>query len=69
MKEAMLYTKQKKGNVQCYLCRRMCKIKPGETGYCHVRQNIDGKLYSLVYGKAVAVNVDPIEKKPFYAWA
>ncbi|MFP3950423.1 MAG: AmmeMemoRadiSam system radical SAM enzyme [Candidatus Micrarchaeia archaeon] len=66
MKEAMLYTKQKEGEVQCYLCRRMCKIKPGETGYCHVRENRDGTLYSLPYGKAVAVNVDPVEKKPFY---
>ncbi len=66
MKEAMLYNKEENGDVQCYLCRRMCKIKPGETGYCHVRKNIDGTLYSLPYGKAVAVNVDPIEKKPFY---
>jgi len=66
MKEAMLYNKEGNQDVQCYLCRRMCKIKNGETGYCHVRKNIDGKLYSLVYGKAVAVNVDPIEKKPFY---
>ena len=66
MKEAMLYNKEENRDVQCYLCRRMCKIKPGETGYCHVRKNVDGKLYSLVYGKAVAVNVDPIEKKPFY---
>jgi len=39
---------------------------PGEKGYCHVRENKEGVLYSLVYGKAVAVNVDPIEKKPFY---
>lgn len=44
----------------------MCKIKPGERGYCHVRENQDGILYSLPYGKAVAVEVDPIEKKPFY---
>ncbi|MBD3390177.1 AmmeMemoRadiSam system radical SAM enzyme [Candidatus Micrarchaeota archaeon] len=66
MKEAMCYTKQEGGDVQCYLCRRMCRIKPGETGYCHVRENRDGTLYTLPYGKAVAVNVDPVEKKPFY---
>ncbi len=66
MKEAILYTKKKDKSVQCYLCRRMCKIKPGERGYCHVRENQGGTLYSLPYGKAVAVNVDPIEKKPFY---
>ena len=62
----MLYTKGENKEVQCYLCRRMCKIKPGEKGYCHVRENREGVLYSLVYGKAVAVNVDPVEKKPFY---
>ncbi|MEM4272320.1 MAG: AmmeMemoRadiSam system radical SAM enzyme [Candidatus Bilamarchaeaceae archaeon] len=66
MKEAILYTRKKDKSVQCYLCRRMCRIKPGERGYCHVRENRGGVLYSLVYGKAVAINVDPIEKKPFY---
>ncbi len=66
MKEARFYTKKENEEVQCYLCRRMCKIKEGETGYCHVRKNIKGTLYSLAYGKAVAINVDPIEKKPFY---
>lgn len=50
----------------CFLCYRLCKIKDGEKGYCHVRKNVDGKLYALNYGKAIAVNVDPIEKKPFY---
>ncbi len=62
----MLYTKEENKEVQCYLCRRMCRIKDGEKGFCHVRENRGGKLYSLAYGKAVAVNVDPIEKKPFY---
>jgi pyruvate formate lyase activating enzyme len=28
--------------------------------------NVDGELRSLVYGRPVAINVDPIEKKPFY---
>jgi len=31
-----------------------------------VRENRDGTLYTLVYGRAVAENVDPIEKKPLY---
>lgn len=66
MKEAMLYTPHKDGSVQCRLCRRMCRIGEGKRGFCHVRENRGGKLYSLVYGKAVAVEVDPIEKKPFY---
>lgn len=66
MKEAMLWKSIGKKDVLCYLCYRLCKIKPNEIGFCRVRKNIDGKLYSLVYGKAIAANIDPIEKKPFY---
>ena len=66
MKEAILYRKLDDGSVLCYLCYRLCKIKEGETGFCRVRKNISGKLFSLNYSKAVAYNVDHIEKKPFY---
>lgn len=52
--------------VQCRACSHFCKIKPGQTGICGVRQNLEGKLYSLVYGWAVALHMDPIEKKPLY---
>ncbi len=51
-------------SVQCYLCPRACRIAAGEYGFCAVRKNIAGKLYSLSYGKPVALNIDPIEKKP-----
>jgi len=65
MQEARYY--QKKNNyVQCSLCPRNCVIKNNEVGNCGVRKNIKGKLYSLVYGKAVSVAVDPIEKKPLF---
>ena len=36
------------------------------TGICGVRQNRNGVLKLLVYGKASAMAVDPIEKKPLY---
>jgi len=52
--------------VQCQNCAHYCLILPGKRGICGVRENRDGKLYSLVYGKAVALNIDPIEKKPFF---
>lgn len=65
-KEAMLWKPAEKKEVQCFLCYRMCRIKDGDKGFCRVRKNIDGKLYSLNYGKAIATNIDPIEKKPFY---
>lgn len=67
--EAKYYIKKEiKGNefVQCKLCPKFCVIKKDEKGFCGVRKNIDNKLISLVYGKAAAVNIDPIEKKPLY---
>jgi pyruvate formate lyase activating enzyme len=52
--------------VQCGLCPRRCVLAPGQRGYCTVRINQDGLLYTLGYGNPVAVHVDPIEKKPFF---
>jgi pyruvate formate lyase activating enzyme len=52
--------------VRCNLCRFHCVIASGRRGRCGVRENREGALFSLVYGKAVAENVDPIEKKPLY---
>jgi len=66
MKEAYLYKKLSAKKVQCKSCAHYCVIEPGKRGTCGVRENRDGKLYSLVYGKACAVNIDPIEKKPFF---
>jgi pyruvate formate lyase activating enzyme len=65
-KEALFYKKLGTGIVQCGLCPRGCTIPSGRRGFCGVRENRDGTLYSVVYGKAVAVHIDPIEKKPFF---
>jgi len=66
MREAELYRRMPGGAVSCFLCQRRCYLKKGETGYCHVRKNDNGKLHALNYGKCVSYAVDPIEKKPFY---
>ncbi|MFA6357809.1 MAG: AmmeMemoRadiSam system radical SAM enzyme [Candidatus Omnitrophota bacterium] len=66
MKEAQLYVQLEDRKVGCQLCAHNCKIKDGAFGFCGVRQNIDGILYTLNYGKLVAANVDPVEKKPLY---
>ena len=66
LKEASFYTKLVKKYVRCDLCPNNCVLKDGEIGICGARQNIDGKLYSLVYGKPVAIHIDPIEKKPLF---
>jgi len=52
--------------IQCRLCPRECLVAAGQRGFCGVRENRNGKYYSLVYGNPCAVHVDPIEKKPFY---
>lgn len=54
------------GKVRCGLCRFRCLIAAGQRGVCGVRENRDGTLYTLVYGKSVAEAVDPVEKKPLY---
>jgi len=66
MKEAFFYEPLDRNKIRCNLCRHRCVIYPDKTGVCGVRLNSKGKLYSLVYGKLIAVNVDPIEKKPLY---
>jgi pyruvate formate lyase activating enzyme len=66
MKEALFYKKNPDKSVDCFLCSHRCHIKDGAYGICSVRLNKEGVLYSLSYGKVVAANVDPIEKKPLY---
>ncbi len=66
MKEAYLYKKIKDKKIRCDLCSHRCLIDDGDKGKCCVRINKNGVLYSLVYGKVIAENVDPIEKKPLY---
>jgi pyruvate formate lyase activating enzyme len=64
-KLAMMWKDENKG-VRCNLCARRCFILEGKRGFCMVRENIKGKLFSLNYGKIVGLNVDPIEKKPLF---
>ena len=64
MKEAMLYEKLADGRVHCHLCAHECKIAPDHKGICQVRENQEGTLYTLVYGRTIARHIDPVEKKP-----
>jgi pyruvate formate lyase activating enzyme len=62
--EAKLYERQEDKKVKCCLCARRCLISDGATGFCLVRKNESGVLFSLNYGKVVSAAVDPIGKKP-----
>lgn len=62
----MLYEKKENGRVICNLCAHRCRVEPEKRGLCGVRENRNGILYTLVYGKVIAENVDPVEKKPLF---
>jgi len=62
--EARWWEAEANGRVHCYLCPRHCHINPGQAGFCFIRINEGGKLYSLGYGAPAALQIDPIEKKP-----
>ncbi len=64
--EAYLYQPLEKENTKCALCSHRCLINEGRRGICGVRENRGGTLRTLVYGKLIARNIDPIEKKPLY---
>jgi pyruvate formate lyase activating enzyme len=62
--EGQWWEAEANGRVHCYLCPRHCHIHEGQSGFCFIRVNRGGKLYSLGYGAPAALQVDPIEKKP-----
>lgn len=66
LKEALFYQKLENKSVQCLLCPRRCVIPNHGRGFCRVRENREGTLYTLVYAKPVTLHIDPIEKKPLF---
>ncbi len=64
--EAILYEKLDNSKVRCLVCNHYCIIEPNRRGICGVRENHEGVLIALTFGKAIAVSIDPIEKKPLY---
>ncbi len=64
--EAMFYKQLEGKKVKCQICPKHCVVGEGERGFCGNKENRGGKYYTLVYGKAAALNIDPIEKKPLF---
>src|SRR5512136_2261384 len=52
-------------SVRCYACGHRCLIREGKRGICQVRFNQGGRL-RVPWGYVAALQVDPIEKKPFF---
>lgn len=64
LKEAMFYEKRENGNLHCFLCPHNCIMPPDHLGFCGVRKNVNGELYTLNYELVTSMALDPIEKKP-----
>jgi pyruvate formate lyase activating enzyme len=64
MKEARWWRTETDGKLLCTLCPRYCRLGDGQAGFCYIRKNIGGKLYTLGYGSSTGFALDPIEKKP-----
>ncbi len=62
----MFYQKKDANKVVCTLCPNDCIINDGNVGFCGVRINKNGTLYSTVYEQISGLAIDPIEKKPLY---
>ncbi len=64
LKLANWWEKTQTDKIKCTLCPRYCLIGQGQAGFCYIRQNIGGLLYSTGYGRPTGFAIDPIEKKP-----
>lgn len=61
----ILFEKLEKNTIQCVACAHRCVIKSGKSGICKIRYNKEGVLY-VPKNYVAALQVDPIEKKPFF---
>jgi pyruvate formate lyase activating enzyme len=60
-----LAEEQENDSIRCLACAHRCLLKPGQRGICQVRRNLAGELQTP-WGYVSSLQVDPIEKKPFY---
>lgn len=65
-RQASYFTRIGGGRVRCDLCPHLCQIDSGQRGRCGVRENTDGALWTVAFGNPCAVQIDPVEKKPFF---
>ncbi|HOB16634.1 MAG TPA: AmmeMemoRadiSam system radical SAM enzyme [Defluviitoga sp.] len=63
---SLFYDVLKEDILKCTLCPHECVLHPNEKGFCGVRQNIGGEMFSLNYADTTSMGLDPMEKKPLY---
>jgi pyruvate formate lyase activating enzyme len=64
--EGELYEKLADQRVRCVACGHRCLIPVGRDGVCRVRYNRGGTLYVPSGYVATSLQLDPVEKKPFF---
>ena len=64
-REGELYERLENERVRCFACGHRCLIPPGRDGICRVRFNDKGTL-RVPFGYVAALQLDPVEKKPFF---
>lgn len=57
--------KSENNAIRCFACGHRCFIPPDRDGICKVRFHRDGEL-RVPWGYVAGIQVDPIEKKPFF---
>ncbi len=52
--------------IPCDFCEHRCRIEEGKRGRCGIRENRNGTIVTVNYGRLVSLALDPVEKKPLY---
>ncbi len=64
--EAAWFTNVDNSGIKCGLCPNECRLQPGQRSLCRVRENRDGKGYTLAHSNPALIQEDPVERKPFF---
>ncbi len=64
--KASLLQEEVGDKVRCLTCERRCLLAEGATGWCRTRTNVEGTIYTLIYGNVSSLSANPIEKKPLH---
>jgi pyruvate formate lyase activating enzyme len=65
-KRVAMYQEETARGIMCRICPNECVLKEGELSKCNNRRVHNSKLYTMAFGNPCSVNIDPVEKKPFY---
>jgi pyruvate formate lyase activating enzyme len=61
-----MYQQETPRGIMCGICPNECTLNEGEVSVCKNRTVSKSKLYTMAFGNPCSVNIDPVEKKPFY---